>query len=83
MAAPGRVVCFGELMLRLTAMQSGVLLQERRLDCTFGGAEANVAVSLARLGWPSSLVTALPTNPLGVTARDELRRYGVDPPPSA
>ncbi len=78
MAADGRVVCFGELMLRLTAMHSGMLLQERRLDCTFGGAEANVAVSLARLGWPSALATALPSNPIGVTAQDELRRYGVD-----
>lgn len=78
MAAGGRVVCFGELMLRLTAMHQGLLLQERRLDCTFGGAEANVAVSLARLGWPSALVTVLPANPIGVAARDELRRFGVD-----
>lgn len=78
MAADGRVVCFGELMLRLTALQSGMLLQERRLDCTFGGAEANVAVSLARLGWPSAMATVLPSNPIGVAARDELRRYGVD-----
>jgi 2-dehydro-3-deoxygluconokinase len=78
MAADGRVVCFGELMLRLTALQSGMLLQERRLDCSFGGAEANVAVSLARLGWPSAMATVLPSNPIGVAARDELRRYGVD-----
>ena len=78
MAAAGRVVCFGELMLRLTAMHEGILLQERRLDCTFGGAEANVAVSLARLGWPSAMVTVLPDNPLGMSARDELRRYGVE-----
>lgn len=76
--ATGPIVCFGELMLRLTAMHSGVLLQERRLDCTFGGAEANVAVSLARLGLKSAMATVLPTNPLGVTARDELRRFGVD-----
>lgn len=78
MAADGRVVCFGELMLRLTAMNSGMLLQERRLACTFGGAEANVAVSLARLGWPSAMATALPSNPIGVAARDELRGWGVD-----
>lgn len=78
MSAEGRVVCFGELMLRLTAMHSGLLLQERRLDCTFGGAEANVAVSLARLGLPAGVVTVLPDNALGLAARDELRRYGVD-----
>ncbi len=78
MSAEGRVVCFGELMLRLTAMHSGVLLQERRLDCTFGGAEANVAVSLARLGLPATLVTTLPDNAIGHAARDELRRFGVE-----
>lgn len=78
MTADGRVVCFGELMLRLTATHSGLLLQERRLDCTFGGAEANVAVSLARLGWPSAMATVLPDNPIGAAAHDELRRYGVD-----
>lgn len=78
MAVNGRIVCFGEIMLRLTATHAGLLLQERRLDCTFGGAEANVAVSLARLGWPSAMVTVLPDNPLGVAARDELRGFGVD-----
>lgn len=77
MGANGRIVCFGEMLLRLTAMNSGLLMQERRLDCAFGGAEANVAVSLAQLGWPSSMVTVLPDNMIGQTARDELRRYGV------
>jgi 2-dehydro-3-deoxygluconokinase len=78
MGAKGRIVCFGELMLRLTAVGAGELLQHRSLDCTFGGAEANVAVSLARLGAATSFVTALPSNPIGVAARDELRRYGVE-----
>ncbi|MFX8976541.1 PfkB family carbohydrate kinase, partial [Acinetobacter baumannii] len=73
MPVSGRIVCFGEIMLRLTATHAGLLLQERRLDCSVGGAEANVAVSLARLGWPSAMATILPDNPLGVAARDELR----------
>jgi 2-dehydro-3-deoxygluconokinase len=78
MAEPGRIVCFGELMLRLTATHSGLLLQNRTLDCSFGGAEANVAVSLARLGWPSAVATVLPDNPIGIAARDQLRGLGVD-----
>jgi 2-dehydro-3-deoxygluconokinase len=77
MAIDGRVVCFGEMVLRLTAAGSGVLLQERRLEAFFGGAEVNVAVGLARLGYPSAMATVLPDNAIGHTARDELRRYGV------
>lgn len=78
MPGSAKVVCFGELMLRLTASASGLLLQTRTLDCTFGGAEANVAVNLARLGLPTAMVTVLPDNALGQTALDELRRFGVD-----
>ena len=78
MAEAGRIVCFGELMLRLTATHAGLLLQDRRLDCSFGGAEANVAVSLARLGQPAAVATVLPDNPIGIAARDELRGLGVD-----
>lgn len=78
MPVSGRIVCFGEIMLRLTATHAGLLMQGRRLDCSFGGAEANVAVSLARLGWPSAMSTVLPDNPLGIAARDELRGFGVD-----
>ena len=46
----GRIVCFGELLLRLTAPGRELLLQTGRLDVHVGGAEANVAVGLARLG---------------------------------
>ncbi|MBS0297056.1 MAG: sugar kinase [Proteobacteria bacterium] len=72
------VVCFGELMIRLTAPGNQLLLQTPSFDITFGGAEANVAVSLARLGTPSAMVTTLPDNALGRGGLDELRRYGVD-----
>jgi 2-dehydro-3-deoxygluconokinase len=78
MAVEGRVVCFGELMLRLAAPDGELLLQSARLDARYGGAEANVAASLARFGDAAALVTVLPDNPLGRAARDELRRHGVD-----
>ncbi len=78
MRKPGRIVCFGEMLIRLSAPGGGLLLQERRLEVCFGGAEANVAVSLARLGHCSALVSVLPDNPLGSEAVEELRRHGVD-----
>jgi len=52
--------------------------QSPRLDAHFGGAEANVAASLAILGHQSKVVSALPDNAIGLACRDELRRHGVD-----
>lgn len=78
MNTAGHVVCFGELLLRLAAVGDELLLQSPRLAVSVGGAEANVAVSLARLGVAASVVTVLPDNGLGHAARDELRRHGVD-----
>ncbi len=72
------IVCFGEVMLRLSAIGSELLLQSPKLDVHFGGAEANVAVLIARLGGTSRLVSFLPDNRLGQAALEELRRYGVD-----
>lgn len=54
------------------------MLQTPRLETAFGGAEANVAVSLARLGHAARVATVLPDNALGQAALTELRRYGVD-----
>jgi 2-dehydro-3-deoxygluconokinase len=71
------VVTLGEFMLRLQAPDRERLLQSPRLEATFGGGEANVAVSLAHYGVHAEFVTALPTNPLGDAAVAELRRYGV------
>ena len=71
------VVCFGELLLRLNAPGREFLLQSGQLDVHVGGAEANVAVSLATFGHSASVVTILPDNPLGIAARAALRRYGV------
>jgi 2-dehydro-3-deoxygluconokinase len=74
----GRIVCFGETLVRLSPPGRELLLQSRRLDVDFGGAETNVAVSLSRLGQAARLVSVLPDNPLGRAALDELRRHGVD-----
>jgi 2-dehydro-3-deoxygluconokinase len=73
----GRVVCFGELLLRLTAPGRELLLQTGKLDVHVGGAEANVAVGLASLGHDTSMVSRVPDNPLGRASVGHLRRYGV------
>ncbi|MFM2043482.1 MAG: hypothetical protein RLY86_2058 [Pseudomonadota bacterium] len=76
---PGsRIVCFGELLLRLGAPDRGLLLQRPSLDVHVGGAEANVAVGLSRLGHEVGMVSIVPDNALGEAALGELRRYGVD-----
>ena len=73
-----RVVCFGELLLRLTAPSRELLLQTDALDVCVGGAEANVAVALACLGDEAAMVSTIPDNPLGQAAARHLRSYGVD-----
>jgi 2-dehydro-3-deoxygluconokinase len=75
---PKRVVTFGEIMLRLKPPGHDRLFQSPILHATFGGAESNVAVSLATFGLDATLVTALPVNPVGDAAIAELRRFGVD-----
>ena len=65
-------------MLRLKSPQAERLFQSPLLEATFGGGEANVAVSLALFGLESALVTVLPGNQIGDAALAELRRRGVD-----
>jgi 2-dehydro-3-deoxygluconokinase len=71
------VACFGEILLRLAAPHSELLLQTRTLVGHIGGAEANVAVALSQWGHSATLVSVLPDNGLGHAAVGELRRYGV------
>ncbi|HEX9932346.1 MAG TPA: sugar kinase [Allosphingosinicella sp.] len=71
-------VCFGELLLRLTAPGRELLLQTPRLDVHIGGAEANVAVGLSCLGHETAVVSRVAANALGEAAIGYLRRYGVD-----
>jgi 2-dehydro-3-deoxygluconokinase len=73
----GRIICFGELLLRLTAPGRELLLQTGRLDVHVGGAEANVAIGLARLGHDIVMISRVPDNALGQAAAGHLRRYGV------
>ena len=73
-----KYVTFGEIMLRLTPPGHDVLFQTPRLEATFGGAEANVAVSLANYGEDVAFVTAAPANPIGDAMLRELRGFGVD-----
>ena len=72
------MVTFGEIMARLSPPGYQRLVQTRSLDLTFGGGEANVAVSLAQLGEKARFVTILPDNDLGKACCGELARYGVD-----
>lgn len=73
-----RIVCFGELLLRLSAPQGRLLQHAAALDLCVGGAEANVAVSLASLGHDAAMVGTVPDNALGQAAVDALRMHGVD-----
>jgi 2-dehydro-3-deoxygluconokinase len=71
------VITFGEIMLRLSPPGFERFLQSPQFVATFGGGEANVAVSLAHFGLESTYVTALPKNPLGDAAVRALRAEGV------
>lgn len=71
------IVCFGELLLRLDAPRREFLLQSGELRVYVGGAEANVAVSLAHLGHSPAVVSIVPNNALGAACIAELRRHGV------
>lgn len=73
-----KVLTFGEIMLRLCAPRHKRLFQSSVLEATFGGGEANVAVSLANYGMEVQYCTVLPENALGDECIRELRRFGVD-----
>ncbi|MDY3711704.1 MAG: sugar kinase [Agathobaculum sp.] len=73
-----KIVTFGELMLRLQPYNYERFVQADRLAFSFGGGEANVAVSLANYGMDAAFVTKLPAHAIGQAAVNSLRRYGVD-----
>jgi 2-dehydro-3-deoxygluconokinase len=76
MARP--VVCFGEMLLRLSPPGARLMVQAQTLEMAVGGAEANVAAGLASLGHHARMVTLLPDSPLGDKARADLGAAGVD-----
>jgi len=73
-----KIITFGEIMLRLKSPGFERLLQSATLEATFGGGEANVAVSLANFGVNAAFVTILPKNEIAESCIAELRRFGVD-----
>ena len=73
-----KAVTFGELMLRLAPENYLRFLQAEKYQATFGGAEANVAVSLANYGIHAQFVTKLPTHEIGQSVVNSLRKFGVD-----
>ena len=73
-----KFVTFGEIMMRLNPEGFLRFVQADKFEVSFGGGEANVAVSLANFGLDAAFVTKLPDNPLGAAARNEVRRFGVD-----
>ena len=73
-----KVVTFGEIMLRLSTPGYLRFSQSTEFSATFGGGEANVAVSLANFGIPVDFVTRLPENDIAHTCLMDLRKYGVN-----
>ena len=73
-----RIITFGEIMLRLKSPALERFFQSPSLEATFGGGEANVAVSLANYGMDVAFVTALPNNAIGEACRRDVRSFGVD-----
>ncbi|HIX58379.1 MAG TPA: sugar kinase [Candidatus Blautia gallistercoris] len=73
-----KVVTFGEIMLRLAPEGYYRFVQAESFGATYGGGEANVAVSLANYGMDAKFVTKLPKHEIGQAAVNALRRYGVD-----
>ena len=73
-----KVISFGELMLRLAPEGYLRFLQSEKYLATFGGAEANVAVSLSNYGVDVAFVTKLPKHEIGQSAVNSLRKFGVD-----
>lgn len=74
----GKLVCFGELMMRLNPEGYGRFVQADRYEVSYAGGEANVAVDAVQLGMESEFVTKLPDQELGYGAANALRRFGVN-----
>ena len=74
----GKVITFGEIMMRLNPPGYLRFLQTETFDATYGGGEANVAVSLVNYGNEAAFVSKVPDHEIGQNAINALRRYGVD-----
>ena len=74
----GKVITFGEIMLRLAPEGYYRFVQAEQYGATYGGGEANVSVSLANFGLDTAFVTKLPKHEIGQAGVNSLRRFGVD-----
>ena len=74
-----KIVTFGEILLRLSPPSHLRLTQATSFDLYYGCAEANVAASLAKFGFPVKFITSVPANELGESALNMLRSFGVEP----
>ena len=74
----GKIVAFGEIMLRLTPPDYTTISQARNFVANYGGGEANVLVSLSHLGHETEFLTKLPQNQLGDSAIKHLKSHGVN-----
>ncbi len=74
----GKVVTFGEIMLRLSTPGFARFTQAQSFNATYGGGEANVALGLAYMGMPAAHVTRFPENDLGLAATQLLQKQGLD-----
>ncbi len=72
------IVCFGEIMLRLTPYMYQKLEQAKSLSLDFGGSESNVAITLTQLHHKVRYITRVPANSFGETALNSLDQFGVD-----
>ena len=73
-----KIVTFGEIMLRLSPYNYERIIQADKFQATYGGGEANVAVSLAQFGHAVTFISRLPDNPVGQAALNTLRKFGVN-----
>ena len=73
-----KVVTMGEIMLRLSTPDFKRFVQADTFDITYGGGEANVAAALCNYGLNGTFVSKVPDNPIGQSAINHLRRFGVD-----
>lgn len=78
MSRTGPVVCFGELLLRLSPPGNRLVVQSDTLDLNVGGAEANVAAGMASLGHATRMISLVPDNPFGRKARAAIAATGAD-----
>jgi len=74
-------VTFGEIMLRLSPRDYRLISQAQSFDAHFGGSEYNVAAGLTALGIPSTFITRIPDNPVGIAALVDIRKNGVSTHP--